>query len=69
MALQSEIKAPISGRISDIFVVNGTEFNRGQPLLALEAMKMEKQIKSPAKGRIKEIKVKEDRTVKIGEVC
>jgi biotin carboxyl carrier protein len=66
--LLKEIKAPISGRISDIFVRNGSEVKRGQPLLILEAMKMENQIKSPTQGKVKEITIRKDQTVKIGEV-
>lgn len=63
-----ELKAPISGLIIDVLVAAGSEVNKDQPLVILEAMKMENQIKSPLKGRIREIRVDKGQSVKTGEV-
>jgi biotin carboxyl carrier protein len=63
-----EIKIPISGKITDVFVRAGSEVKEGGVLAALQAMKMENQIKSPRNGKIKEIKVSKDQSVKAGEI-
>jgi biotin carboxyl carrier protein len=63
-----EIKIPISGKITDVFVRAGSEVKEGVVLAALQAMKMENQIKSPRNGKIKEIKVSKDQSVKAGEI-
>ncbi len=63
-----ELKAPISGLITDVLVRAGSEVNKDQPLVILEAMKMENQIKSPLKGRVREIRVDKGQSVKTGQV-
>jgi biotin carboxyl carrier protein len=63
-----EIKAPISGKIIDIFAEHGSKVKEGQVLIVLEAMKMEIQIKSHTTGAIKEIKASKGQSVKTGEV-
>ncbi len=63
-----ELKAPIGGQIVEVSVSDASEVIRGQPIIILEAMKMENQIKSPIKGRIRQIKVKEGQIVKTGEI-
>ncbi len=44
------VKAPIPGIITQIFVQPGDTVTLGQPLLILEAMKMENQIRAPRDG-------------------
>ena len=51
----NSIKAPMPGLILDINVKIGQEINEADPLLVLEAMKMENIICSPRKGVIKSI--------------
>jgi biotin carboxyl carrier protein len=53
----NEIKAPMPGLIITIKVAPGQEVKKGDPLLVLEAMKMENIIKSPGDGVVKNIKV------------
>ena len=49
------VHAPMPGLIFDIMVKVGDEVTEGQPLLILEAMKMENVISSPRDGVIKEM--------------
>lgn len=63
-----EIKAPISGKVTDIFVSVRSQVKEGQPLATIEAMKMEIQIKSPLDGTIKEINISKDQSVKTGQI-
>ena len=63
-----EIKIPISGKITDVFVRAGSDVKEGVVVASLQAMKMENQIKSPRNGKIKEIKVSKDQSVKTGEI-
>lgn len=63
-----EVKIPISGKITDLFVTAGSEVKEGVVLAILQAMKMEIQIKSPRNGKIMEIKASKDQSVKVGDV-
>lgn len=53
----TELKAPMPGLILDIKVQAGQTVQKGEPLLVLEAMKMENVIKATGDGTVKEIKV------------
>jgi biotin carboxyl carrier protein len=53
----NEIKAPMPGLIVAITVQPGQEVKKGDPLLVLEAMKMENILKSPGDGIVKTVKV------------
>jgi biotin carboxyl carrier protein len=63
-----DIKAPISGKVKDVFVEVGSQVKEGQIIAVIEAMKMEIQIKSSSVGTIKEIKAYEDQAIKIGDI-
>ena len=52
-----EIKAPMPGMVLDIRVVIGQEVKKGDPVIVLEAMKMENILKSPSDGIVKNISV------------
>lgn len=62
------IKAPIPGLIKRILVGVGDEVSAGQPLLVLEAMKMENEIRAPHQGRIKSIDVINGQSVSLDEI-
>ncbi|MGC2682430.1 MAG: DUF2118 domain-containing protein [Candidatus Nitrosopolaris sp.] len=64
----NEVKIPISGMITELFVKTGTEVKQGVVLAILQAMKMEIEIKSPRNGKIMEIKASKDESVKVGDV-
>ena len=59
----NDIKAPMPGLILEINVEAGKEVKENDPLLILEAMKMENVINSPREGVIKSIKVNQGETV------
>jgi len=60
----SEIRALVPGRIRSILVKEGDLVQAGDPLLTLEAMKMQNQIVSPVSGHVKSNRVKEGDIVK-----
>ncbi|MHA7843109.1 MAG: acyl-CoA carboxylase biotin carboxyl carrier protein subunit [Winogradskyella sp.] len=59
----NDIKAPMPGLILEINVKEAQEVKEDDPLLILEAMKMENVINSPRDGVIKSIKVSQGNTV------
>lgn len=54
------IPAPMPGKIVDILVQEGDVVNIGDPLIILEAMKMQNEILSDVAGKITKIHVKKD---------
>ncbi|MBN2664935.1 MAG: acetyl-CoA carboxylase biotin carboxyl carrier protein subunit [Bacteroidales bacterium] len=52
------IKAPMPGKIIDVLVREGSGVLRGEPLLVLEAMKMQNEIQSPVNGHITSVLAK-----------
>jgi acetyl/propionyl-CoA carboxylase alpha subunit len=64
----NELKAPMPGLIVDIRVQPGTTVQKGDPLLVLEAMKMENILKAPADGTVSSIKVELRANVTKGQV-
>lgn len=64
----NELKAPMPGLIVDIRVEPGQTVQKGDPLLVLEAMKMENILKAPADGTIASLKVNLRDNVQKGQV-
>ena len=64
----SNLKAPMPGLIVDINVKKGLSVKKGEPLLILEAMKMENLIKAPNDLFIKNICVNPGDTVEKNEL-
>ena len=60
------IYAPMPGLVIGITLEAGTEVKAGQPVIVLEAMKMENDLSSPINGKIKEIRVSKGQTVDLG---
>jgi biotin carboxyl carrier protein len=65
---KKEIKAPIAGTISKIFIKEGEFVKKDQKILILSSMKMENELVSDFEGKVKEILVKENQNVKEGEI-
>ena len=49
------LNAPMPGKILEIMVAEGDEVEKDQPLVILEAMKMENELKAPISGTIASI--------------
>jgi biotin carboxyl carrier protein len=57
------LKAPMPGLILDVAVKESDLVKKGDPVIILEAMKMENILSSPVDGKVKEIKVNPQQTV------
>ena len=57
------IEAPMPGTIIDIMVEEGAEVKEGEPIIILEAMKMQNEINSHITGIVKAVSVKKNETV------
>ena len=68
LASAKEVKAVMPGRVVKINVKEGEEINAGDPLLVLEAMKMENEIKAAASGVIEKLFITEGATVETGSM-
>ncbi|OPX26970.1 MAG: hypothetical protein B1H06_05125 [Candidatus Cloacimonas sp. 4484_143] len=67
-ASAGSVLAPIPGLVLNLLVKEGDSVNAGDPVLILEAMKMESEIASTSTGIINKINVKEGTSVQEGEV-
>ncbi len=63
-----DIKAPMPGLVRRLAITAGQELQEGDPVLVLEAMKMENVLKSPGTGRVTQIWVSEGASVEKGQV-
>jgi antagonist of KipI len=52
------VRAPLPALVLRVLVAEGAEVAAGQPLLVLEAMKMEQQVLAPRSGRVQAVRVK-----------
>lgn len=64
----NDVKAPMPGLIFEISIKEGDEVKKGDPIMILEAMKMENVLKSPGDGVVKTIKVKKGDSVEKNQV-
>ncbi|HKL67074.1 MAG TPA: acetyl-CoA carboxylase biotin carboxyl carrier protein subunit [Bacteroidales bacterium] len=55
-----KIQAPMPGKIIEVLVREGSEISRGEPLLILEAMKMQNEINCPHSGVVTSVNVKNE---------
>jgi biotin carboxyl carrier protein len=60
------MEAPMPGVITKVMVVVGDEVTKGQPLVALEAMKMEHLIRAPREGRVRKVAASPGQMVQAG---
>ena len=65
---EQTIVAPMSGRVVRVLVGPGDEVTERQPLVVVEAMKMENELRSPRAGTIKEVTVSAGMSVDAGRV-
>lgn len=64
----SQVKAPMPGRVVRILVSVGQTVERGQPIVIVEAMKMENEMHAPASGTIKAIHAQQGAAVDAGQL-
>jgi biotin carboxyl carrier protein len=62
------VTAPMPGRIVRVLVRAGDTVAAGQPLVVVEAMKMENELKSLKAGRVKEVSVGEGTSIEAGRL-
>ena len=62
------VKAPMPGMVVKLLVEKGAKVKKGQPLLVVEAMKMENEITAHADGTISDIKAAEGQAVEKNEI-
>jgi biotin carboxyl carrier protein len=62
----NELKAPMPGLVLNIVVEPGQKVAKGDPLLILEAMKMENVLKSPGEAVVKSVAVQKGVAVEKG---
>ena len=60
------LTAPMPGIVTEILVKEGQRVRSGQPLMILEAMKMEHQVTAPKSGQIEKIYFSEGEKVDMG---
>ncbi len=59
----NEIKAPLAGTISVLWVKLGDKIKKGQKVVTLIAMKMENEIQAQSEGVVDKILIKKDQVV------
>jgi acetyl/propionyl-CoA carboxylase alpha subunit len=65
---QVTIVAPMPGRVVRVLVGAGDEVDARQPVVVVEAMKMENELRAPRAGHVKEIVVTPGTSVEAGRV-
>ena len=65
-ATDRAIKSPMPGRVVKILVAPGDEVAVGQPVVVVEAMKMENELKAKVAGKVAEVHVAAGATVESG---
>ncbi len=63
-----ELKAPMPGLVIEIRVKAGDTVKKGDPIIVLEAMKMENVLKATGEGTVKSIEVQKSQSVEKGQV-
>ena len=53
---ETAVRSPLPGKIIDLKVKAGDSVSKGQPLLVLEAMKMEHTLNAPIDGKVKSVR-------------
>jgi biotin carboxyl carrier protein len=64
----NDLKAPMPGKVLSVNVSAGAKIKKGDPVLILEAMKMENVLKAAGDATVKEIKVKQGDAVEKNQV-
>lgn len=65
---EAKVRAPMPGLVIGIPLEVGSQVERGQTVVVLEAMKMENDLAAPKAGTLKEVKVSKGQTVNQGDI-
>ncbi len=65
---EQKISAPMPGRVVRVLVAQGDHVDVRQPVVVVEAMKMENELRSPKTGRVKTVAVHAGTSVEAGRV-
>jgi biotin carboxyl carrier protein len=65
--VRHEVRAQIPGRVVSVMVAAGDTVEAGQPLLSVEAMKMENEVRAPRPGTIGRVAVSAGERVELGD--
>src|SRR5829696_6781550 len=65
---RAQIKAPMPGKVVRVLVEAGQAVEAGQPVVVVEAMKMQNELKSPKSGNVAELRAEAGATVNAGDV-
>lgn len=65
---EQRISAPMPGRVVRVLVAAGDDVDVRQPLVVVEAMKMENELRAPKAGRVKEVAVEAGASVEAGRL-
>ena len=65
---EGALTAPMPGTVREVLVKTGQRVREGQPMMILEAMKMEHQISAPEPGEVSSVFFKEGDRVDMGEI-
>jgi biotin carboxyl carrier protein len=65
---EQKVSAPMPGRVVRVLVSTGDEVDVRQPVVVVEAMKMENELRSPKRGRVKSVAVTAGTSVEAGRV-
>ena len=65
---EDTLESPMPGKVLKILVSPGTEVKEEQPLVIIEAMKMEFTVRAPHDGHVLEVKFAEGDQVAVGDV-
>jgi biotin carboxyl carrier protein len=65
---EQKVSAPMPGRVVRVLVAPGDAVEARQPVVVVEAMKMENELRSPKAGRVKDVAVTAGTSVEAGRV-
>ncbi len=65
---EQRITAPMPGRVVRVLVATGDEVKARQPLVVVEAMKMENELSAPRAGKVKDVQVRDGMSVEAGRL-
>jgi biotin carboxyl carrier protein len=65
---EQKVTAPMPGRVVRVLVAEGDTVAARQPVVVIEAMKMENELRSPVAGRVREVSAAAGASVEAGRV-